>query len=179
LYRSHQSGCQTLKVSRPVDWIAGDHIVVTTTDYLPNHSEELLICGVGDDHQAIQFTSDLVERICEGGTGVQWAHNGEQYSLSQLPKRLNITKTAAETRAAVGLLTHNIRIVSEGETPDSAFPDDYFFGGHTIVRVQGVPSPGCRVQSTRAGGKDGSLPDPLPSCAENAARHIREGFLDQ
>src|SRR5262249_41687937 len=35
-------GATSIKV-RPVTWQAGDHIVVTTSDYLPNHSEELLI----------------------------------------------------------------------------------------------------------------------------------------
>jgi hypothetical protein len=38
-------GATTLNV-RPITWRVGDHIVVTTTDYLPNHSEELLICKI-------------------------------------------------------------------------------------------------------------------------------------
>jgi hypothetical protein len=66
---NHDPNCQILKVSSPVDWWPGDHIVVTTTDYLPNHSEELLICGVGADHETIEFTSDLSERICHLGAG--------------------------------------------------------------------------------------------------------------
>src|SRR5260370_1243632 len=62
--------------------------------------------------------------------------------------------TSAEMRAAVGLLTRDIRIISDGNTPgvpsevpfpvDPGNPDNYF-GGHTIVRqgfllyqVQGV-----------------------------------------
>jgi hypothetical protein len=111
--------CQTLKLSRPVDWHVGNLFVVTTTDYLPNHSEELVVCGVGLDHKTIQHSSDLstIYGNCRLGTGVQWAHNGEQYSLSQLPARVKITKTVAETRAAVGLLSRNILIVSEGDVP--------------------------------------------------------------
>ena len=97
--------------STPVDWKEGDHIVVTTTDYLPGHSEELVICGdpVGN---TINFTT--LEGTCaEGKVGVQWTHYGEQYPL---PMGNPTGKTTAETRAAVGLLTRSIRIVSEGDT---------------------------------------------------------------
>ena len=53
---------------------------------------------------------------------------------------------AVDTRAAVGLLTRNIQIVSQGDLPSDGFPVSAgYFGGHTIVRqgfasyqVQGV-----------------------------------------
>jgi hypothetical protein len=148
-----------LTVASPVNWKAGDHIVVTTTDYLPNHSEELVICEIKGN--TISFDAAInAPNPCPpkpGGVrqGVEWTHNGEQFSLAELPSRLNITKTAAETRAAVGLLTRSIRIVSEGDAFGVTFPappppsinpvQGYYFGGHTIVRqgflafqVQGV-----------------------------------------
>ncbi|MBO0733781.1 MAG: hypothetical protein J2P49_05575, partial [Methylocapsa sp.] len=168
-------GAMSLKVASPVDWQKGDHIVVTTTDYLPNHSEELIICDVSGS--TITFTADLTAApmTCPA-KGVQWTHNGEQYSLTRLPSRLNITKTAAETRAAVGLLTRSIRIVSEGDTAGDCFPrstidmskgcsindprTNYYFGGHTIAR-QGFMSfqvQGVEFRQLGQGGKLGHYP---------------------
>jgi G8 domain len=141
--------------SRLVDWQVGDHIVVTTTDYLPNHSEELVICSV--DGNKIGYTSDTTATPVAGKPetcpvkGVNFTHNGEKFQFGTLPSRLNYTKTEAESRAAVGLLTRSIRIVSEGAMPNSSLPaptdpsTDRYFGGHTIARqgfkvfqVQGV-----------------------------------------
>src|SRR6202035_4463538 len=42
---SLKPGATSLTVTGAVDWQDGDHIVVTTTDYLPGHSEELVING--------------------------------------------------------------------------------------------------------------------------------------
>ena len=172
----------TQLVVRPITWQAGDHIVVTTTDYLPNHSEELLICKIeeinGRMAAKITFTTDLtadVKKNCPA-KGVKWTHNGEQYSLARLPSRLNIGKATAETRAAVGLLTRSVRIVSEGDTFGNCFPpsvkdpikgcsiDDarknYYFGGHTIAR-QGFLSfqvEGVEFRQLGQGGKLGHYP---------------------
>lgn len=135
----------TVMLDREVDWAANDQIVVTTTDYLPGHSEQFTIKSVAPDKRSV-----VVNGVAK------WKHNGEAYPLS-LPARLGIAKTAAETRAAVALLSRSIRIVSGGETAGSEFPAEpawseaapsvpaNYFGGHTIVRqgfrkfqVQGV-----------------------------------------
>ena len=97
-----------------------------------------------------------------GVTGLLWPHNGSMLDLSNTTypgiSRLGMNVSPADTRAAVGLLTHSIRIISEGDTAPVApnfattFPPPptdgstgYFFGGDTIVRqgfasyqVQGV-----------------------------------------
>jgi hypothetical protein len=155
-------------LSRVVDknWDVGDHVVVTTTDYLPDHSEELVICKpvVGN---TIDYDANLdPAKNCLAGfpaTGVKWIHSGTPFDLARVnaETRLNITKPKAETRAAVGLLSRSIRIVSEGDKIADAFPaapafpdvfppnpapmPGYYFGGHTIARqgfklfqVQGV-----------------------------------------
>src|SRR5262249_46335859 len=113
--------------------------VVTTTDYLPGHSEQLTVApnGVSADGMTVTVTKP-----------VSYIHNGERFDLSMLPKRLGIALDAAETRAAVALLSRSIRIVSEGDAFDQRFPlpePGRYFGGHTIVRqgfanyqVQGV-----------------------------------------
>jgi cell migration-inducing and hyaluronan-binding protein len=149
---SLKPGATSLTVTGAVDWQDGDHIVVTTTDYLPGHSEELVINGapmVGTNTTTFSFTN--ADGIT---TGVKWPHNGQVYDYTNVvPQRLGLSKTVAETRAAVALLTRSIRIVSEGDTPvANSFPPSptdnsvgYYFGGHTIVRqgfasyqVQGV-----------------------------------------
>jgi hypothetical protein len=45
LQGSLKPGATTLTVNGKVDWEDKDHLVITTTDYLPGHSEELIING--------------------------------------------------------------------------------------------------------------------------------------
>jgi hypothetical protein len=156
----------TLVVDRSVNWAVGDQIVLTTTDYLPGHSEVLDITSISSNN-TITFTRDSGNLPCpiSGYTGgACYTHNGQTYDLSSVPKGIGPDKDLSqtcysstttqtrcvETRAAVGLLTRSIRIVSGGDTIQSPFPaadgcPSYFFGGHTIVRqgfqsfqVQGV-----------------------------------------
>src|SRR5262249_10694301 len=115
-------------------WKKGDKIVVTTTDYLPRHSEELEIEEVLSDNKTI-MTKQTVD----------FTHNGDQYPLSGVPSRLGLDFKSAETRAAVALLSRSIRIISGGKDYGNDFPNDSYIGGHTIVRqgflkyqVQGV-----------------------------------------
>jgi cell migration-inducing and hyaluronan-binding protein len=115
---SDGSGDRTLTLDRPVehDWQPGDKIVVTTTDYLPSHSEELTIATVSGK------TVTVVD-------GVKWDHRGEIFSLSRLPKSGKFAEAfsgktppaSAETRAAVALLTRSIRIVSGGDVAGDYF----------------------------------------------------------
>ena len=129
------------------NWQDKDNIVLTTTDYLPGHSEQLTISGAPS-------VSGQVTTI-PLGSPVQYPHNGQQFDLSNTTfpgiSRLGPNfPSSAETRAAVGLLTRSIRVISDGNTPGAPFsvnpgnPDNYF-GGHTLVRqgfllyqVQGV-----------------------------------------
>ncbi len=152
-------GATSLTVDGEVDsWQDKDKIVVTTTDYLPGHSEVLVINGT----PSVSGNTTSINFINADGvtTGVKWPHNGQTFDLSTTTypgiDRLKLNITSAETRAAVALLTRSIRIVSEGDAPnptlDTTFPKEptdgtvgYFFGGHTIVRqgfktyqVQGV-----------------------------------------
>lgn len=134
-----------LVVDRPVDWKMGDQIVVTTTDYLPGHSEEMTIAGVGTDKMTFTVTKAFA-----------WAHNGTKVDLAVkgVPSNVgpqddpNLPKgngRLVDTRAAVGLLSRSIRIVSGCDNAGQAFPapgktctntdgNSYYFGGHTLVR---------------------------------------------
>jgi hypothetical protein len=100
-YSPCTGGDTSLTVATPVDWQDQDHVVVTTTDYLPNHSEELIICGAPTGN-TIKFTA--LAGTCAAPIGVQWTHNGEPFMLLAG----NPTgRTTAETRAAVGLLSRS------------------------------------------------------------------------
>ncbi len=154
-----------------------DQIVVTTTDYLPGHSELLTIGQVqGDD---VTFTP-----------AIKWFHSGKRYKidLGAAKARLeaagmdkSLVAKGAETRAAVALLTRSIRIVSEGdgivETPNphvetykeasdrTLCPDGkskgcYYFGGHTVFRqgFKEVQIQGVEFVNLGQGGKLGHYP---------------------
>jgi len=141
LDRSAAAGATELVLDRKVDtWKAGDWIVVTATDYIPNHSEmrQIESAVTSGDHTVITLQ-----------TALSYPHNGERYDLAkhQIPARLNIDKekeedymTSVDTRAAVALLTRSIRIVSEGAAFNQPFPSPEdsstgrYFGGHVIAR---------------------------------------------
>ena len=156
----------TLTLDRKVSLKKGDQIVVTTTDYLPGHSERLTVSA----DVACGTTITVDETL-------QYAHNGTRYSLSAVPDRVGLDpalkNAGAETRAAVGLLSRNIRIVSAGDTLNDDFPAEstgYFFGGHMIVR-QGfklVQIQGVEFYQMGQGGTAGALPRPLPPRSEDA-----------
>lgn len=128
-------------VDRPVDWEVGDEIVVTTTDYLPGHSEQFEIASVvGPKRLRLGVTLGVT-------AAAKWAHRGTVEDLKVVPARVGLELKTADLRAAVGLLTRSIRIVSAGAFGDTAFPETpgNYHGGHTIVRqgfaeyrVQGV-----------------------------------------
>jgi len=135
-----QKDTKTLTVDRKLSLRAGDQIVVTTTDYLPGHSEQLTVAGDVTCGTSIAVKEPL-----------KYSHVGSRYSLSAVRDGVldpALKSAGAETRAAVALLTRSIRIVSAGDTKDQNFPEEstgYFFGGHLVARqgfktfqVQGV-----------------------------------------
>ncbi len=152
------AGNTALTLDRIVDWVANDNIVLSTTDYLPAHSEQLTVAS-NDTSKGYSVIT-----LMQGQT-VQYIHNGTTFDLGaeNVPNGIgpdqdpHVACTSpqtrcVETRAAVGLLTRSIRIISAGDNPGENFPSAsdcgsncYYFGGHTIVRqgfasfqVQGV-----------------------------------------
>jgi hypothetical protein len=137
------AGNTSITLDRAVDWEVGDQIVITTTDFLPTHSEQRQIksISVGGGQSTITLTEGLTYR-----------HNGKAYDLSQYDlSAQGITRKTVETRAAVALLTRNIRIVSAGKTVGEELPAatntdaNRYFGAQTLIRqgfskvqIQGV-----------------------------------------
>lgn len=107
-------GATTLTLERDPQWRAGERIVVASTDFNPDWSEDATITAVS----GATLTIDKA---------LQWKHYGE---------RQTIAGTVVDERAEVALLSRNITIRS-----DSA-PNG--FGGHLMIlrgataRIEGV-----------------------------------------
>lgn len=151
-----------LQVDRPLSFAAGDEIVLTTTDYLPGHSEQLVV-----DRDVRCSTSIPLRQP------VRYAHNGKRYSLGQTPAGVGPAREsnqdAVETRAAVGVLSRSIRIVSAGDTEFDEFPPEpassstspgYYFGGHVVIRqgFRQVQIQGVEFKQLGQGGRIGRYP---------------------
>lgn len=159
---SARPGDLAIGVDRPLTLQAGDHLVVTTTDYVPGHSEEVVVAEDTDCGSRIRLRDPL-----------RWAHQGEILPLTTLPEGVGpqgeARREGADLRAAVGVLTRSIRIVSAGDTLGTPFPAEpapdadapgYYFGGHVVVRqgfkrfqVQGV-----EFRQLGQGGRMGHYP---------------------
>ncbi len=150
----------TLTLSRNVkgDWQPGDEVVVTSTDYFPEHSELRTISGTPAANQVTLTTPltydhnftryDVAAKIGAAPTSFSEAVNKADGGKSPMLDK-------AETRAAVALLTRSIRIVSEGDNAGDTFKDategrkkpapkqdewavmpnpNYQYGGQTVYR---------------------------------------------
>ena len=112
--------------SMPTDWKPNDYIVVTSTDYLPGHAEQLQISSVSGSRV------NLVGPVA-------YPHWGRTYSLKDVPCNAPMGSTTCDIgpdllpgqtadernidiRAAVGLLSRSIRIVSDGAKPAPPSP---------------------------------------------------------
>jgi hypothetical protein len=161
-----QPGANTLVPSSPVDWQVGDNIVISSTDYLPGHAEQVQITCVdgGSCPDSIQFAPALM-----------FPHNAAQYSLSKVTGNQKPTGwTSVDTRASVALLSRSITIESGGDAvldpfpppnvdskgdPDPKIPS-YYFGGHMVIRqgFKTVQIQGVGFHWMGQGGKLGHYP---------------------
>jgi hypothetical protein len=141
LNSSVAKGGGELILDRVVDWRENDQIVLSATDYVPGHSELLTIAKIVIDREQNKSTVTLNEKCA-------YAHNGTKFPVPKADMPAGIKDKVADdvdTRAAVALLSRNIRVVSEGDNFGDKLPGNSYFGGHTIIRqgakqyqVQGV-----------------------------------------
>jgi hypothetical protein len=168
---ARKSKMVTITLDRSVqgDWQKGDWIVITTTDYVPDHSEERKIVSVSGNTVTFQG-------------GLDYFHNGEKFNVAQLLENasadvtngMGSIKTAAETRAAVALLSRSIVIESGGDRAGETFKDatdgnaqkkvpanpHYAMGATTVFR-QGFNSlhiDGVEFKNMGVGGRMGHYP---------------------
>jgi len=161
----------TLVLSSDVDWQVNDYIVVSSTDYLPGHAEQVQITGRTDGHT---FT---VTKTLLSGTkrGLEFPHNASQYSLSKITGSQKPTGwTSVDTRASVALLSRSITIEAGGDQALADFPapnvdkdgnpvpntPSYYFGGHMVLRqgFKTVQIQGVGFHWMGQGGKLGHYP---------------------
>ncbi len=151
-----------LTLDGKVDWAKGSEIVVTTTDYVPEHSEVRTLAEDADGTDVITLNKRLEYQHSATayniGTRVGDADTAFRTALAAADDLKATDKVPfllkAETRAAVALLTRSIRIVSEGDKPGETFADatvgrkaqdnppvsavkanpSYMYGGHVVFR---------------------------------------------
>jgi cell surface hyaluronidase len=108
-------GATSVELATAPAWRAGDRLVLASSDYSPDKSEEALVAGVSG--RSVTLTAPL-----------KYEHYGEV---------LTVNGTQVDERAEVGLLSRNITIQGDtGSTPG--------YGGHLMVlagataRIEGV-----------------------------------------
>ena len=167
-----QPGAKTLVLSSAVDWQVNDNIVISSTDYLPGHAEQVQIATRSNDGLSFTFKQTDPTIPANKSDQLQFPHNASQYSLSKVTGTQKPTGwTSVDTRAAVGLLTRSIRIVSGGDAVLSPFPlapmppitkdtVGYYFGGHMVIRqgIKKVQIQGVEFYQMGQGGKIGHYP---------------------
>ena len=147
-----------------LQWRSGDEIVVTTTDYLPGHSEKLKITKSSTTWTPASGSTSRPSTIRRQDRRVAaqrhalWRpqrHSGpvNDPTKNRWTRRFRIASRAAsiqrcassgaETRAAVALLTRSIQIVSAGDNAGDQFPaaedpnsgkPSYSYGAHMVIR---------------------------------------------
>jgi cell migration-inducing and hyaluronan-binding protein len=204
-----EAGASSLYLERnPMSWGQGDEVVVTTTDYLPGHSEKLTLKNV-----SLDATKGLYKADFEGTT--QWRHNGTRYGgpadvsgppadrtanrwSRRLPERLrtnvnpdlvtrinpDLVQNGAETRAAVALLSRSIKIVSEGDAAGRYLKDeaaDYSYGGHLVIRQGAVASRiiGVEFQQMGQGGRLGHYPIHFHMARKTADAIVKDTSINE
>ncbi len=129
----------TLDRSVRDNWKDGDEVVVTTTDFFPNHSESRQLKGDSSDTKVTLragLTYAHADEVYDIRTKVGAKDESGQPKVGDAKERESAFRTAiaerdgnekflqaAETRAAVALLTRSIRIVSEGDKPGDTLKD--------------------------------------------------------
>jgi hypothetical protein len=115
-------GAMDILVEPVPDWVAGDRIVITSSDRDYRHAEEA-----------------LVNAVTPTGTGAAWitiAQVVQHFHCGQLRKLYGNFNPPRELsqRAEVGLLSHNVRIVGQPRTSNSA---NVGYGGHVMIEDDG------------------------------------------
>ncbi|MFC3228217.1 hypothetical protein ACFOGJ_13310 [Marinibaculum pumilum] len=202
-------GATSLTVAEAVtgDWAPGDQIAVSTTDYLANHTEAFLVNSVSGT--TIGF--DNLDPAASGG-GALYQHSGTAFdtatALADAPSGFTTANagspllTAGETRAAVGLLSRSIRIVSGGDTAGELFDwepgqqatypagtktatdknSSYAYGGHVMFRqgIQSVQLQGVEFRWLGQGGRIGHYPVHFHMARKvPAGTHVKDSAVNE
>ncbi len=125
LTKTVRKGTSQISVQGNVDWKPGEKIVVASSDYRPEHAEELTVTGVSGN--VVKFSTPLA-----------YDHWCQQDTFSATKQILECSE--------VGLLSHNI--VIQGDTGSEVAG----FGGHVMV-MAGSRAKLANVELSRLGQK--------------------------
>ena len=115
------AGATTLTLDDPVDWVAGEQIVITSTDTNWNHAEERVIASVSGDGLTVTLTEAL-----------EYTHTG----VTETHTRPTDNKTwSIELKAEVGLLSRDVKVQGD------VFSEVDGFGGHTMAMDSATTAP--------------------------------------
>ncbi len=114
LNETAKNGSSEIRLVRSVDWQVGDEIVISTTSFDAEQTEVVRILGVSDDSMTLTLNASL--RYMHVAFGESFEEVGME------PK-------AYEVRAAVGLLSRNIRIIGRESGADVS----ELFGARVLV----------------------------------------------
>jgi len=133
LSQNAAAGQKTLTLASPVDWKAGDEIVIAPSREVKTEGERATIASV--TLSGLQLT--LLKNLA-------YAHHGQQYTYTSGGNSWTV-----DERAEVGLLSRNIRIVGDD---DPATSDDDTFGGH-VMTMAGTTIHASGIELYRMGQK--------------------------
>jgi hypothetical protein len=148
------------------DWKPDDEIVVTSTDYLPEHSEVAKIASVDGATVTLNKPLEFTHNTTEYDVGANIGASTFRTAIEATDGGKSPMLGKAETRAAVALLTRSIRIVSEGDTARETFDQatardpHYMYGGQTVARqgFQQLQIQGVEFKQLGQGGLLGRYP---------------------
>ncbi|KAG2465238.1 PKHL1 protein, partial [Polypterus senegalus] len=112
LAMSADAGSSSISLANAVDWQVGDDILITTTSYDPWQAETRKIVGISKDMKTLILNDSL-----------SYAHIAETYYINETNQQYTLA-------ADVGLLSRNIKIISED------YPGWYqeSYGARVLVR---------------------------------------------
>ena len=113
------AGATSLTLVEPVDWVAGESIVVTSSRANWNEAETRTITAVSPDMNTVSFTP-----------GLTYFHSGSTFTRTRGTDGKTWT---ANLRAEVGLLSRNVKIEGDAASETAGF------GGHIMV-MDGGPT---------------------------------------
>ncbi len=101
----------SIKLKEPVDWQAGEKIVIASTDFDAHQAEQRTIAGVSADRLTVSFTPPLA--FMHWGALQNYNDGTDLHVLDE--------------RAEVGLLTRNVKVQGD------ALSENNGFGGHFMI----------------------------------------------
>ena len=131
------AGSTTLDLADPVDWEAGDRIVLASSGVDMDEAEELEVVAVTNSNKTVEVATPL-----------KFKHSGETNEFSAGSLQATETTKVLDTRAEVGLLTRNVKVQGDAASTNSQF------GAHIMVASPDEGSSTARlsyVECTRCG----------------------------